>query len=191
MRKFRFRAAAALSLRRKEEQTALTALSRAEAEFQRVRDRRDEVEASRLDAMKAQLEHERAGTDGAGIVWHRTWISQLVATALRLGQELEARARVVASAKAAWYEARRKRRALERMRERAWQRFRQEEDRQERLVIDELARLRFLLPEFGGATSERHRNEPDRQSRARNERDDERPNRLDDRKRLPGIDRAG
>ena len=37
--------------------------------------------------------------------------------------------------------------AIERMRDRAWRRFQQEQHRQETKVIDELARLRFVMPD--------------------------------------------
>lgn len=162
MRRFRFRAEAALDLRRTQEQAALAVVGRVEAEFQAVRARRDEVVASRQQALDAQLKQERLGTDGASLLWHRTWISQLAVTADRLGAEVTARREAVKTAQRAWYDARRKRRALERMKDRAWQRHRQEEDRQERLVIDELARLRFLMPELGGPTRDREPDRPDR-----------------------------
>lgn len=162
MRRFRFRATAALDLRRTQEQVALGVVARVEAEFQAVRERRDETLAARQAAMTAQLETERLGTDGASIVWHRTWISQLAVTADRLGADMTARQEVVKNAQRAWFEARRKRRALERMRDRAWQRHRREEDRQERLELDELARLRFLTPELGGPTRDSEPDRPDR-----------------------------
>jgi flagellar export protein FliJ len=52
---------------------------------------------------------------------------------------------VMRLAEQAWREARRKRLALERLRERAWRRYQNDEARRERQVIDELARLRFML----------------------------------------------
>jgi len=185
--RFRFRAAAALDLRLKQERDAEATYSRAEAAFRRVKAHREDVHRTRLEALQAELELQQRGADGTALTWHRTWIEGLVATAARLGHELEARAEVVAHAKRAWLEARRKRRTLERMRDRAWQRFRREQDRQERIVLDELARLRFLMPEFGGATSERdHRHH--RPIAARQHDHAEHHDEPDDRQRLPGID---
>jgi flagellar export protein FliJ len=58
--------------------------------------------------------------------------------------EVDARGEVVRQAEQGWREARQRRLALERMRERAWRRYQQEQQRQEMKVIDELARLRFV-----------------------------------------------
>jgi len=90
---------------------------------------------------------ERVGSDGATLEWHRTWIVHLSALVDRLGREIEAQARVVADARRAWLEARRRRRALERMRERAEERFRQAEALEENKALDELGRLRFVMNE--------------------------------------------
>ena len=145
MPEFRFRAAAALDLRRQQENTAATALAAAEAALRAAEARVTEAEASRQQAQAQQVQAERRGGDIGALTWHRNWVHRL-AHEIELQQEACAR-RVerVRGAEVAWREARRKRLALERMRERALRRFTDEERRQEMKVIDELARLRFLM----------------------------------------------
>jgi flagellar export protein FliJ len=71
----------------------------------------------------------------------------LTASAGRLARQVDKQAGVVAEGRRAWFEARRKRRALERLQERALRRFREAEALDERKAIDELARLRFVMAE--------------------------------------------
>lgn len=145
MAAFRFRAAAALELRRTQEKDAHTALSRAEARFHELRTAHAQLSGTSVQAQTSELSRERAGTDGTSLEWHRTWIIHLRASADRLALQIDAQAKAVAEARRAWLEARKRRRALERMRERAWDRYREEEDRRERADLDELARLRFVM----------------------------------------------
>lgn len=147
MAQFRFRAAAALDLRRRQEQDAEAALRRIEAELHQQQALLEQTRASRSNAQHAELTFAREGTDAATLVWHRTWIQELAAKADRLVQTVHETRKTEAVAKRVWYDARRKRRVIEKMRERAWERFRHEEARQERLELDEFARLRFVLPD--------------------------------------------
>jgi flagellar export protein FliJ len=145
MAEFRFRAAAALELRKKEENAAATTLSVAETELRAAEARVDLAESSRHVAQQQQVHAERTGSDISTITWHRNWVVRL-ATVIEGEREIAtAKGVVVSNAEAAWREARRKRLSLERMRERALRRFRDDERRQEMKVIDELARLRFLM----------------------------------------------
>jgi flagellar export protein FliJ len=147
MAEFRFRAAAALELRRQQETSAATSLSVAEAELRSAEKRVDEAEAGRRLAQQQQTHAERQGSDIGAITWHRNWVVRLAGVIEQERVELGRRTEIVTEAEAAWREARRKRLALERMRDRALRRFKDEERRQEMKVIDELARLRFLMVE--------------------------------------------
>lgn len=147
MADFRFRAAAALELRRQQETGAATALSVAEAALRAAEGRVDEAESGRRVAQDQQQSAERRGSDVAAITWHRDWVVRLGQVVENARQDVARRTEAVTDAEAVWREARRKRLALERMRERAFRRFRDEERRQEMKVIDELARLRFLMAE--------------------------------------------
>jgi len=144
MAAFRFRAAAALELRRQQETAAATTLARGEALFREAQVLADRADAARTEAQEAQGSAERRGTDIATLEWHRNWIVRLTLTVEAVRHEVDARGEVVRQAEQGWREARQRRLALERMRERAWRRYQQEQQRQEMKVIDELARLRFV-----------------------------------------------
>ncbi|HWB28892.1 MAG TPA: flagellar FliJ family protein [Vicinamibacterales bacterium] len=145
MAEFRFRAAAALELRKQQETAASTALARAEALLREAEARVQQAARDRQTAQETQRSAERRGTDAGTIEWHRNWIVRLTTAVDALARDVEARALAVTQAEQQWREARRRRLTLERMRERAWRRYQQEQQRQELKVIDELARLRFVM----------------------------------------------
>ena len=145
MATFRFRAEAALELRRQQETAAARTLATSEAALRTAEAKVEQAERDRRSAQEQQVQALRHGSDVAAMTWHRDWVARL---GLQMAVEQADAARcagVVSEAEAAWREARRKRLALERMRERAVRRFAAEERRQEMKVIDELARLRFLM----------------------------------------------
>lgn len=144
---FRFRAAAALELRRKQETDAATELAKLEALLRAAEARVSDTETQRQRAQDDQRDVERRGTDAGTLAWHRHWITRLAAAIDALRAEVEAQAQVVRQAEQRWRDARRRRLALERMRDRAWRRHQQAEQREELKVIDELARLRFVMAE--------------------------------------------
>lgn len=141
---FRFRAAAALELRRQQETTAGTHLARAEALCREAEAQLRQADDSRRVAQETLRTAARGGIDAWTLDWHRAWIARLGDAVDTCRREVETRAQDVRQAEAAWREARRKRLALERMRERAWRRFQQAQLHEEMKVIDELARLRFI-----------------------------------------------
>lgn len=147
MATFRFRAEAALELRRRQETAAATALAVAEAALRAAEARIAEAELDRRAAQAQQLQVLRRGSDVSTVIWHRDWVARLGLQVSLEQADAARQADVVREAEAAWRESRRKRLALERMRERALRRFTEEERRQEMKVIDELARLRFLMAE--------------------------------------------
>lgn len=147
MADFRFRAAAALELRRQQETQASTVLAQAEALFRAAEARAEQAELDRRAAQDQQVAAERRGSDAGTLDWHRNWIVRLAEAVDARKREVDERATVVRQAEQHWRDARRRRLALERMRERAWRRYQQEQLRQELKVIDELARLRFVMPD--------------------------------------------
>ena len=149
MRPFRFRAAAALDLRRKQEEDALKALGRVEAQFHEAKEACAAMEGQRKKALDEQLAQSRRGVDMATLFWHRNWITRLQAAVDDLRTDLGQKSVAVDQARRAWQFARRRRMALDRMRERALNRHRAEEQREELKVIDELARIRFVMPDAG------------------------------------------
>jgi flagellar export protein FliJ len=149
MRPFRFRALAALDLRRQQEQDAAIAMARVEAHFREAEAACDAIERHRVLAQEAQMAHASKGIDEATLFWHRNWIIRLQATANDLRAEVHRRAEALDAARRAWQIARQRHLTLERMRQRAHSRHRDGEALEERREIDELARLRFTMPQMG------------------------------------------
>jgi len=144
---FRFRAAAALDLRVQEEKDALVARSRAEARFREVHEALLAQQRLRETAQTNLVHLQRQGSDVDTVLWHRNWIVRLAVEVDELRRDLEDRAREVQAADLVWREARKRRMALERMRELAWKRFQKDELRQEMKSMDELARIRYVMPD--------------------------------------------
>lgn len=139
---FRFRLANVLAIWQRREDHALTFLqgeiaevALARAEVERLLRARDEAG----DGATAALADRRGGHDPA---WHRNWITRLAqkldAAIGRVGK-CEARE---ASARAAWQRARRDRRVIERLRDRAGRRHAADSRRRELIEMDERAGLR-------------------------------------------------
>ncbi len=145
MAPFRFRARAALDLRRQQEQDAAADLARVEARFHDAQTACEATEAQRARAQAEQAAQAGRGIDMATLFWHRNWITRLQAAVDDLRADVRTKAEVVDEAKRVWRLARRRRMALDRMRERALARHRAEEQRQELKMIDELARIRFTM----------------------------------------------
>lgn len=141
---FRFRAAAALAWRLRLEEAAAAHLARAEAALRAAIDDRDAASAALAAARTVAADRTRDGIDGATLGWHRNWIVSRAAAMTAREADVAARTADVTAARAAWHDARRRRLALERVRDRALRRFRQEQDRIEMKMLDEMARLRFL-----------------------------------------------
>ena len=146
MADFRFRAQAALDLRRKQEDAAAAAFAEAEAAVQRVVAQQAATRDERERALAAQHSAQRDGTNGAALEWHWNWINGLGAAVERLGRDLDARRLEAGAAERAWREARRRRLVIERMRDRLLRRHQAAEQQKDARAMDELARLRFVMP---------------------------------------------
>jgi flagellar export protein FliJ len=145
MSEFRFRAAAALELRRQQERAAAAAYGRADAALRDATAAVEGARAARQSAQKNLTDLQGRGTDIATLLWHRNWISRAAEAVDRLARDAAVRAKTVQEAERLWRQARQRHRALERMRERAWQRFQDAQQRLELKRIDELAILRHAI----------------------------------------------
>ena len=148
MRAFRFRAAAALELRKKQEEAASIELFRRQQAAAEGQTRAVEAVRRLQDGQTGAVENAVAGTSSHELEWHRNWIVGLTTTAEALAVEAARLAREVREAEEDWSVARRKRLTLERLRERLLERHGDRAAAEERKNIDELARLRFAM---GGA----------------------------------------
>ena len=143
MARFRFRAQAALDLRRREHEERQRLLAIAEAERQRASDGLIEREQALADARRS-ADHA-AGLRGSATdaLWYRIWILRLDRDRAAMAAALQKREAAVAEASAACLQARVKREALERFRDKAYAEFVAAEAAEERKTIDELATRRF------------------------------------------------
>jgi flagellar export protein FliJ len=144
MKRFVFRAEAALVLRRKQEDEANLALAAAET---RCRDARAALDAAgaALDAVLQRAGAQEAAGDLATSIWFRHWIAAQQQQVARCADVVREKEREVIEATRRAQLARRKARSLERFRDRAWARYVREEARQEQQALDELAASRFQI----------------------------------------------
>ena len=140
---FRFRAAAALEARRRQEDDALAECTRKDGLKHAADTQCAQIQERREAAAQALIAAQHDGQDGASQTWHRNWIAGLAGAAQVAARDATAAAQAVEAARRVWQEARKKRLVLERLRDRALRRFRHDEAQREQRVIDELARVRF------------------------------------------------
>lgn len=144
MAHFRFRAQVALDLRQRQDEDAqrelgATRQARVAAERMLAEEERVLAEAH----VRASIEEARA-CDTSRAVWYRNWMrrQQMVIAAARA--TVEARRQDEAAAAERAIEARRRLRALERLRDRAWKAFQTAERRTEQKEFDVLGGLRYV-----------------------------------------------
>jgi hypothetical protein len=144
MKPFRFRAAAALDLRRKQEDAARLAYAVAQNAASVADACVVEAHGAVDRAAEARTSTERAGADAWLVSWHRSWI-------VRLRLEVEARqaeaavsAAAAECAAASMRKAHQSRRTLERLRDRGVQRYDAEVQRIELKEMNLLAGLRYV-----------------------------------------------
>lgn len=154
---FKFRAQAALDLRRTQEDEAAAALARVEAAYHAAQAAETGAMTDRQSACDTLQAAERSGIGAGALEWHWNWIHRLSGEIGRRRRELESCRAAVTAAERAWHDARRRRLVLERLRERAVRRHQQAESRRELKAVDELARLRFVMPD--AATGGKHRDD--------------------------------
>lgn len=141
---FRFRAAGALDLWRKQEDEARSAMARAEAveraAAERVAGAVDalQVEGARLDGL------QREGATAWLMGWHRSWIAKQRVDVETCRRDREAAVVVVTHAALALRDAYRRRRTLERLRDRSLRKYEIDVKRQDTIAMNELAGLRHV-----------------------------------------------
>ena len=143
MSSFRFRAQAALDLRRRELARAQLDLARAEQVRDTARRGVAEASAALADAQHESGERCRAARSADELQWYRFWILRLEHERRTAGSILAARDGEVAAASAACLRAKQRCESLERLREKCRLAHSLAEADAERKVIDELAARRF------------------------------------------------
>jgi flagellar export protein FliJ len=150
MRAFRFRAAAALDLRRKEEESARLRFAKAQTDLQHAQQRVADADHAAVEAAAHLAAAQTAGTEAWRLAWHQSWIRKQRLEADACRRTVAVSATIVDRAAASVSIAHQKRRVLERLRERALERHRQAADRHAGNEMNQLANLRYLAQAAGG-----------------------------------------
>lgn len=150
MKTFVFRAQAALDLRQREEDEAKRVLLSAESRERLALEAWMRATAEMDEALRRARDVEGESGDIAPRLWHRNWIAAQRQVIDRCAVELERRRAEVAGATARTIEATRRRKSLERLRQKALARWQEEGRREEQKLIDELATVRFVRNRTAG-----------------------------------------
>ena len=141
---FRVRAAAALDIRRTQEDAARLASATADSALELARQRaNDAVIVVRQDGERL-IDVQSAGAEGWRVRWHRAWIDRQRQEVVARSREVDTRATEAALAQKAAQEAVKRRRVLERLRDRASRKYQRAADEQHVREMNELATLRFV-----------------------------------------------
>jgi flagellar export protein FliJ len=150
MKRFHFRAATVLNLRKRQYDMAQVELAR----VQRERDTAGGAVRDAEDALsRAEGEYRERlvmGGEACALERHRYWITRQHAGAESCRRRLTLRQLEVERATADVRRTHRQSRVLERLRDRAWRDYREEARRQEALEIDQLAVIQYARRMGGG-----------------------------------------
>jgi flagellar export protein FliJ len=153
VRKFKFRAQAALDLRSREVEDAQRQLSRTEELRDAARRRLQQADAGAIRAREQATEAQQTATDVATLQWYRFWIIRLDHERSAHATTLAARERDVTQAVAACMRAKQRRESLDRFRRKAQAAHDDAEQAAEMKVIDELATRRYARASATGGSA--------------------------------------
>ncbi|MGC4085795.1 MAG: hypothetical protein QM736_27630 [Vicinamibacterales bacterium] len=156
MATFKFRAAAALDLRRKQEDAARLDVARAEIAVNAARDRARDARQQVDDERRRLVDLQSSGAESWRVQWHRAWIDKQRTEASVRDREVADRSAEAAAAAQIAREAMKKRRVLERLRDRSWHRYKKVVHDQHVRDMNELATLRFVaqIADEGGTRAD-------------------------------------
>jgi flagellar export protein FliJ len=144
MKRFVFRAQAALDLRKMQEESALQALALAESRERDAESALDEAERLLVDMLQRGHAEDATG-DLSARIWRRNWIAGQRQRIARCHEVVAQCRTAAADARGRAQLARRKSKSLERYKDRVWHTYTREEAREEQKVLDELGVTRFAL----------------------------------------------
>ena len=143
MRPFKFRAQAALELRRRQDEAAQRALAIASAACHMAEERVVLAGTALAEAQRGARDGFRSVTDAHELIWQGNWILGLERDVARTRQVLEDRRIEERRAAEIAQHARMQVRVLERLKDRAFQAWKLEVQRSEQKALDELGSLQF------------------------------------------------
>ena len=143
MKKFKFRAQAALDLRQRELEQAQRQLARTEELRDAARRRLQEAAEAAASARTQATEAHQTATDVAALQWYRFWIIRLDHERSAHATTLAAREHDVTQAATACMRAKQRRESLDRFRKKALAAHAEAEQAAEMKMIDELATRRY------------------------------------------------
>jgi len=148
MKAFQFRPQPALDLRRAEEEAAQRVLAIAQAALSRAEQSVDAALDAVDDACARGTASFAEARSAFELEWHRNWMTGLERNVARTRQQREERRVDVKTATLKAHDARRAVRALERLRERAWQAYQALERREEQKALDLLGSLQHAVKQM-------------------------------------------
>jgi flagellar export protein FliJ len=143
MRPFRFRAQAALQLRRREHDQALALLARLQAALIAAQHRVEQADSVIREADEQLRTTARTPTTRLQLDWYRSWRLRWRVERDEREQQAEAQAAQVRDAKQRVALTQKRVRSLERLHDHAFADWQQAADSEERKLIDELATTRY------------------------------------------------
>ena len=144
MKAFRFRAHAALQLRRREHDQALVVLAQAQTALVLAERGVSEADQALRTADEQLTAALRQGRTDTPLEWYRSWKLRCAAARTRRERERQARETDLQAAAAAAHETHRRVRALERLQEHLLAAWRRAAAQEEQKTIDALAASRFV-----------------------------------------------
>ena len=150
---FKFRAIAALDVRRKEEDVARLEAARAEEALDRAREKAAAARAAVSEEGDRLVDLQQSGAEQWRVQWHRAWIDSERIEAGARAKDEDARAIEVLRATRSAQEAFKRRRVLERLRDRAWKKHQRQQHQQHVREMNDLATLRFVAQTAEGGTN--------------------------------------
>jgi flagellar protein FliJ len=150
VKKFKFRAQAALDLRQRELEEAQRQLARTEELRDAARRRLQQADDDATQAREQATEAQRTAGDVAALQWYRFWIIRLDHERNAHATALAARERDVMQAATACMRARQRRESLDRFRKKALAAHHEAEQAAEMKMIDELATRRYARTSAAG-----------------------------------------
>ena len=145
MKPFKFRAQAALDVRRRQHDDALARLGDARRALSDADAALRAAEASLVRACEAEQQAVNGPFGAAAVQWHRNWIDRQRIDIARGRQRMPEYQAAVQEALDQLQIARRRLRALEHLRDRRWKAWTQEAERAERKELDQFGTVRYAL----------------------------------------------